>query len=130
MIVTVAYAALYCYAQRTVRSRTARPIAARSSGEAAAMMTRLGPRITDPTSNAATICAVGNVRKPFRRDEGAGEATTAIVDCEVDGIAKENSGRISALSADLDAAIRASTRARRAATLSSWGGNGSFTTPP
>jgi hypothetical protein len=55
---------------------------------------------------------------------------TAIFDCEDDGIAKYDFASFSALSADLDAAIRASTRARRAATLSSWGDNGSLTTPP
>jgi hypothetical protein len=94
------------------------------------MMTRLGLRTTDPTSNAATICAFGDVRRLIRGDEGAGAAMTAIFDCEDDGIAKYDFASFSALSADLDAAIRASTRARRAATLSSWGDNGSLTTPP
>jgi hypothetical protein len=38
-------------------ARTARPITARSSGVAAAMITRLGARITEPMSSAATTCA-------------------------------------------------------------------------
>jgi hypothetical protein len=55
----------------------------------------------------------------------------AVFDCADDGASDFTSAWFfSALNADLDAAIRASTRARRAATLSSCGGNGSFTTPP